>query len=64
MHVSASSQTLMCQEPLIFLNFHRPLTRGPFLPKLTVTRYGRNLNLKKIQLENSTGKVKLELYIS
>ena len=34
------------------------------LPKLTMTRYGRNLNLKKIQLENSTGKVKLELYIS
>ena len=34
------------------------------LPKLTMTRYGRNLNLKKIQQENSTGKVKLELYIS
>ena len=39
-------------------------TERTILPKLTMTRYGRNLNLKKIQLENSTGKVKLELYIS
>ena len=29
-----------------------------------MTRYRRNLNLKKIQLENSAGKVKLELYSS
>ena len=34
------------------------------LPKLTMIRYRKNLNLKKIQLENSTGKVTLELYIS
>ena len=34
------------------------------LPTLTMTRHGRNLNLKKIQQENSTGNVKLELYIS
>ena len=40
------------------------LNERTILLKLTMTRYGRNLNLKKIQPENSTGKVKLELYIS
>ena len=55
-----------CDVPRTPDRFKLPQTpnKRTILPKLTMTRYGRNLNLKKIQLENSTGKVKLELYIS